>query len=158
MATTHSITHLGDACPARRPHSIRAGVQFAVDHGNSIDPMGDAMDALDSIIRDRMECGASLNPIICKGCGQMSCRYLLKLAVCLVDLALAACGGGGGSTPAPAPPSTYSLNATVSGLNGTGLTVSINSGAAVTVGGNGTATLGSLTQAPRTRSPLSLPP
>jgi putative Ig domain-containing protein len=47
----------------------------------------------------------------------MNCRYLPKLAVCLVIVALAACGGGaggggGGSTSAPPPPATLSIKYT----------------------------------------------
>jgi hypothetical protein len=73
----------------------------------------------------------------------MNYRYWPKLATCLVVLALAACGGGGGSTPAPAPPSTYSIKASVSGLTGAGLGLSVNGSTPIAVSANGDVTLSS---------------
>jgi hypothetical protein len=57
---------------------------------------------------------------------------------------LAACGGGGGGGSGSAPtPSSYSVSAIVSGLSGSGLTLSLNGGAAVAVNSNETVSLGS---------------
>lgn len=63
------------------------------------------------------------------------------LIVAAVSFALAACGGGGGGAPAPAP--TYSVNATVSGLAGTGLSLSLNGGTAISISADGVVALGS---------------
>jgi hypothetical protein len=73
----------------------------------------------------------------------MNIHHWPRLAVCLVVLALTACGGGGGGgggAPAPAP--TYSLSASVSGLSGTGLSLELNKAAAVAIAANGSITLG----------------
>jgi hypothetical protein len=73
----------------------------------------------------------------------MSFRYWPKLAVGLVVvLALDACGGGGGGgAPSPAP--TYSLSANVSGLSGTGLSLALNGGTAISISADGVVALGS---------------
>ncbi len=61
------------------------------------------------------------------------------LALAVAPWTLTACGGGGG---AAAPPPTYSINATVSGLSGTGLSLELNKAAVVAVSANGPITLG----------------
>jgi Bacterial Ig-like domain (group 2) len=59
-------------------------------------------------------------------------------------LTLTSCGGGGGGAGTSAsPPTTYSVSATVSGLTGSGLTVSFNGGTPVPLSSNGTVTLAS---------------
>lgn len=64
------------------------------------------------------------------------------ILLCLAGTMLASCGGGGGQTSIPPPP-TYSLSATVSGLSGSGLTLTLNGGAPTSVAANGTITLAS---------------
>jgi Bacterial Ig-like domain len=59
-------------------------------------------------------------------------------------LFMAGCGGGssgGSDTPPPAPAPTYSVTATVTGLNGGQLLVKLNGGADITVAGNGSVLL-----------------
>jgi hypothetical protein len=68
-------------------------------------------------------------------------KYLVGF-LAIIAIGLSACGGSGGGTSAP---TSYSISGNVTGLTGSGLTVSVNGGAAMTVGGNGTVTLGSLT-------------
>jgi hypothetical protein len=70
------------------------------------------------------------------------CRAPTGLAASLISavasFALTACGGGGG---APAAPTTYSLNAEVSGLSGSGLILELANGTKINVSGNGIVTL-----------------
>ena len=74
----------------------------------------------------------------------------LLLAPILLGLALSAChneDASPGSAPAapdtPVTPATYSVSATVSGLNGSGLVLQNNGGGSVTVTANGTVTFAS---------------
>ena len=60
-------------------------------------------------------------------------------------LILGSCGGGGGdgggaAVLVPAPPPSFAVNVTVSGLNGSGLTLQNNAGDNLDIGANGTAT------------------
>ena len=57
-----------------------------------------------------------------------------------IACSLSACGGGGGSAPPPPPPppATYTVGGTVSGLQGSGLTLENNGGSALAVSASGT--------------------
>ena len=63
----------------------------------------------------------------------LTARRVFVLAAFLATLS--GCGGGGGSSGGPSP--TYSITASVSGLSGAGLMVSVNGGPATSVTGNG---------------------
>ena len=54
-------------------------------------------------------------------------RGISSFCVLSLALLLASCGGGGGSS-APSAPPTYTVGGTVSGYNGTGLTLRLNVG------------------------------
>jgi hypothetical protein len=78
----------------------------------------------------------------------ISVYTLRRLAILTLGIALAACQNkdtSPGSTPDPAP-TTYSVSATVSGLNGTGLVLQNNGGGDITVTANGTVTFASTFQ------------
>ena len=56
-----------------------------------------------------------------------------------IACSLSACGGGGSSsTPPPPPPATYTVGGTVTGLQGSGLTLEDNGGSALAVSASGT--------------------
>jgi hypothetical protein len=69
----------------------------------------------------------------------------LRTSALCTMLSLTACGGGGGggggnNTPPP-PPATYSVTASVSGLSGSGLGLTLTGGATTAVTANGTVSL-----------------
>jgi hypothetical protein len=66
--------------------------------------------------------------------GRLSLTRQFKSGVVLVASCVAACGGGGGGGP---PPATYSVSGYVSGLTGSGLTLSYNGGAPLAISRNG---------------------
>jgi hypothetical protein len=73
-----------------------------------------------------------------------SVKYLCRFAM-LLCIALVACQNkdtSSGSAPDPAP-TTYSVSATISGLNGAGLVLQNNGGGAITVNANGSVTFAS---------------
>lgn len=66
-------------------------------------------------------------------------RGLAAVALCATAVVgLSACGGGGGGNTTP--PVTYTVGATVSGLSGSGLTLSNNGSDTLSVGANGSVT------------------
>ena len=66
----------------------------------------------------------------------------VRLAVACACALLTACGGGGGggAPPPPPPPPTYTVSATVTGLDADGLVLQNNGGNDLAVASDGTVT------------------
>jgi hypothetical protein len=136
MATTHSITHLGDACLACWQHSNRGGVGVrgrSPEPGRSLQWVMCRIDEFDAPIRRPDAVFAKTNYV--PGMRSMNCRYLPRLnsrrqpgpskafprasVQCFGPSGvLAACGGSGPATTATAvlPSVTISASPTTVGV------------------------------------------
>ncbi len=70
-------------------------------------------------------------------------RIRIPSTLALASLVLVACGGGGSSSPqTPAPPLTYSIGGSVSGLQGSNVTLQNNGGDDLSISADGSFTFG----------------